>query len=104
MHHVKLCRWPPGIEFKAPSALLVKEVEVVLRGLRKGDIYFRKLGDETLARASQEQMSATLNTQLLNAGRADRGNRRAPRSVETCSKKLIRRRVKTTRFVPAKDL
>lgn len=90
LYNVKLCRWPPDIDFKPPSELHVREAKEVLEGLRSGHIYFRKMGPETLDRIAREQMGQSLATQLFNTGRVDRFSRRAVRGDATRSKKRIR--------------
>ena len=98
LYKVDIFGWPPDIRFECPSKMSVRSVETILRGLRKGTIWFAQLHSGTVEEYAQESGSDGL-TRSLYTGRSDIGEKRALRPPETASKRKTRKPVKTSRYV-----
>ena len=99
---VRVVGWPADVLFQTPYDMSTKELDEVLRGVRRGRIYFEKINPVTLSEMALAG-GEVLYTQVSSSGRVDAAQRWAPRRLETQSKKKIKRGIKTTQFVLSDD-
>lgn len=100
LYKAEICGWPKNIPFQAPSALKASDCTAILRGIRRGQIFFRKTEPRIRERYASMQNS-TVHAQVANVGRADK-NEKLPLDRPQChrTKRQPKKPVKSDRLVP----
>ena len=101
-YSVDIVGWPDHIVFQNPHNMRTRDCEEILRGVRAGKIYFRRL-DSAAVRELALEAGESVSTQRGCAGRVDRAQRWRPRRSETRSKRKIKREIKSPPYILSDD-